>query len=141
MGSFNTSLKGPSNRKAWLILLGVALVVALIIGFIIATMHKSPEPEADNSVPISENVGNVNLEITGVTPTTLKVKKGQQVTFTNHDTRNHRLTADQSVLPGFDSTEELATGDSYTYIFEIAGSFKYYDPADPKGFNGTIIVE
>jgi plastocyanin len=141
MGSFNTSMKGPSNRKAWLILGGIALVVALVIGLIIATMNKGDEPETDSSVPISENVASVNLEITGVTPTTIKVKKGQQATFTNRDTRAHKLTADQTVLPGFDSSQELATGDSYTYIFETSGTYKYYDPADPKGFNGTVVVE
>ncbi|HSX32037.1 MAG TPA: cupredoxin domain-containing protein [Candidatus Saccharimonadales bacterium] len=141
MGSFNTSMRGPSNKKAWLILGGIALVVALVIGLIIFGMNKKPEAETDSSVPISENVASVNLEITGVTPTTVKVKKGQQVTFTNHDTRAHKLTADQTVLAGFDSNDLLATGDSYTYIFETPGNYKYYDPADAKGFNGTVVVE
>lgn len=141
MGTFDTSLQGPSNKKAWIIVIVASVVIASIIGLIILAFNKEDASDSDSSVPISENVANINIEITGITPTTVKVEKGQQVTFTNHDTRAHRLTADQTVLAGFDSTEELATGDSYTYIFEIPGTYKYYDPADPTIFNGTITVE
>lgn len=142
MGSFDTSLKGPSNKKAWLILVIVSIVIASIVGLaIMAFTSKEDENDSDSSVPISENVANVNIELTGITPATIKIKKGQQVTFTNHDTRAHRLTADQTIVAGFDSTEDLATGDSYTYVFETSGTYRYYDPADPKLFNGTVHVE
>ena len=139
--SYNTdpSQGSPSKKKAWLILLAIAVVIAGTVGFFL--MNPSAKDEDDTQALISENVADVSIEMTGATPSTVKIKKGQQITFTNRDTRAHRLTADQAIVEGFDSTEDLATGDTYTYVFESAGTFKYYDPVDPQTFNGTVTVE
>jgi len=49
-----------------------------------------------SSTAPSPNPGNSTITITsnGVSPTTLSVTPGSQVTFTNHDSRAHEMTSD-----------------------------------------------
>jgi len=141
-GSFDTKPAGIFNRLRgnkrrifwWLGAGGVLLIVALVTAVILITRH-------GQDTSISKSVANVTVDASGITPTTIKVTKNQQLTWTNNDTRPHRLTADQKALPGMDSTEELNKGDSYTYVFEHAGTYHYYDPADPNAYTGTVVVE
>lgn len=140
-GSYNTGMGRGLNKKLILVATLVVVIAVATVVAVVMTLSGNKGSGADTAVAIRENVANVNVDITGFNPATLKVKQGQQVTWTGNDPRPHRITADQQTLPGFDSTEELAQGDSYTYIFETKGTFKYYDPADPKGYTGTVVVE
>jgi plastocyanin len=83
----------------------------------------------------------VNISAQGYTPQTITIKQGQQVTFTNSDSNPRQLTADASALPGFSTVEPLDQGDTYTYIFDKKGTFRYYDASDPTTFVGTLIVK
>lgn len=87
----------------------------------------------------------VTITDQGFSPSTIKVKKGTQVTFTNLDTKLHRVASDpyptHSTLPGFDSVEPLNVNDSYSYIFEKSGTFTYQDYLNPYKIKGTVIVE
>jgi plastocyanin len=74
-------------------------------------------------------------------PKSVTVKKGQEVTWTNTDGTPHHLTADQTILSGFDTSEPLDQGDTYTYIFDKAGTYHYYDAADPAHLTGTVTVQ
>jgi plastocyanin len=140
-GSYNSKRSGGGpNSRLMLVVIVIVLIVLGVIGAIVMTLSGNKDSK-DTAVAISENVASVTIDMTGFTPNTIKVKQGQQVTWTNQDPRPHRLTADQQVLPGFDSTEDLAQGDSYTYIFEAPGTYRYYDPADPKTYSGTVKVE
>lgn len=124
-------------RKRWLLAIAVVVVaIAAIAGFLLWN-----KKDGSKTAAISTTVANATIEQTGYVPSTVTVKKGQEVTWTNKDTSPHRLTADQSMLPGFDTSDSLDAGDSYTYIFDTPGTFHYYDPADPKAFVGTVIVE
>lgn len=140
-GSYDNRKGSPSRRLLLVVGAVIVVVVAVVVGIILTMSNKENDNAADSVTSISENVGSINIDISGFNPATIKVKAGQQVTWTGNDPRPHRITADQQTLPGFDSTEDLAQGDSYTYVFETPGTYKYYDPADPKTYTGTITVE
>jgi plastocyanin len=129
------ALRSANRRRlAMLIIAGLLLLGGSASGiWLIVSNHKDSG--------ISNQVASVTIATGGFTPATVTVQKGQEVTITNTDTTSHRLTADQIALPNFDSVDLLSQGDSYTYTFEKAGTYHYYDPADPAGFTGTINVK
>jgi plastocyanin len=55
-------------------------------------------------------------------PGTIKVKAGQKVTWTNHDSATHTVTADDA---SFDSGS-LAGGKAFSFTFSSPGTFKYH---------------
>jgi len=136
---FNESMSRLARRKRTLMVLFLAAaILVVVVGVIIGLrMLKG----GDAATAISASVASANIAPAGVSPATVHVKPGQPITWVNQDVRPHRLTADQSMIPGFDTVDVLNQGDSYTYIFETKGTFHYYDPADPKAYVGTVIVE
>jgi hypothetical protein len=55
-------------------------------------------------------------------PTSLSVKKGTTVTFTNKDNANHTVTSNSRL---FDSGK-IKSGTSYSYTFSEAGTYYFY---------------
>ena len=126
------------SKKA---LLWVAVIVGLLLLLGIAWMVMTNRNNAAETAAKQTMGPAANIDTAGINPATIKIKKGQEVTWINKDTREHRLTADAVSLSGFDTVESLASGDSYTFTFDSAGTFHYYDPDDPRTFVGTVIVE
>jgi plastocyanin len=136
-------MSGYAGSKKKLLLV-VALVVVLVgAGVLTAIVVGRNGSKGNNgtAVAISSTVATVDIQPGGLIPKTIKIKKGQEVTWTNKDTIPHHLTADPSILSGFDTEEPLQTGDSYTYIFDKAGTFHYYDATNPTQFVGIITVQ
>jgi plastocyanin len=132
----DTSSPASSQKASRFWLIGAVLAIGIIVCAIaIYNLNRNP------SVVINGEVADVTISADGITPQTIQVSKGQQVKITNNDTAAHRLTADQTALPGFDSTEALNTGDSYTYTFQKSGTYHYYDAADSTKFVGTVEVK
>lgn len=129
--------RGGMARKRLVVILAAVLVL-LIVG---ATSFVLLRRDGGKTITISDTVANVSIQASGYVPATIKVAKGQEITWINNDTAPHRITADQDELPAFDTRELLEKGDSYTYVFETPGTYRYYDPADSQGFVGTIVVE
>ena len=70
------------------------------------------------------------------TPKELKVKKGDTVTWTNSDERDHTVTADDK---SFDSGN-VGDGNSFRQKFEKPGKYKYHCEYHPR-MKATIVVE
>jgi len=142
-GSFGKG--GPAMHKKMLVwIVGGLAAVALIVATVIILWphsNKSSSAVGHKASDIITGAANVSISGTGLTPVAIKVKLNQQVTFTNTDTTPHQITADHDLLPGFDSSDVLNKGDTYTYTFDKKGMFHYYDPAAPKMLTGTVIVE
>lgn len=130
---------GNGNKRLWYAL-AIAAVIVLLTGVTWAVVARTKNNQSVATAAKQTEGPTVNLAMDGISPATIKVKVGQEVTWINQDTRQHRLTADQSSLAGFDSVDALGKGDSYTFTFDAKGTFHYYDPADPKAYNGTVIV-
>jgi putative membrane protein len=78
----------------------------------------------------------VSIDGTAFKPTTLRVKAGDSITWTNEDPFAHTVT---SRAGGFDS-KMLASGRSWTYQATRAGEFPYVCTLHPT-MKGTLIVE
>lgn len=72
-------------------------------------------------------------------PETIKIAKGQSITWANDDEIVHQLEGDQSGVQELNA--ELGAGDSFNFTFEEAGTYTYHDPLNPDKFKGTVIVE
>lgn len=135
-----SGMSAPQPKKKLWILLAAVIIVVLAGAAIAYMVLRQTQPQAA-AAEISDKVAHVTIGAGSVTPATVQVKKGQEVTWTNSGSAQHQLTADQDTLPGFGTEEPLSQGDSYTYVFETSGTFHYYDPNDPSVYTGTITVE
>jgi len=71
-------------------------------------------------------------------PSSLTVKSGAMVKWTNHDGTTHTIISDTGSPVAF-SSDSLATGESYSFTFNQPGSYMYHCSIHPS-MQGTIIV-
>ena len=80
----------------------------------------------------------------GFSPTILRVKKGDTVTFKNMSTTGLWVASnphpEHTSLLGFDSDRTLINGETYMYTFTQIGSWSYHNHLNSR-FQGTIVVE
>ena len=93
----------------------------------------------DNAAPApsaSGGGGSVTMKDIKFNPSTVNVKVGDTVTWTNDDSVGHDVTAD-----GFNSggAGNIEPGKTFTHKFAKAGSYKYVCSVHP-GMKGTIKV-
>ena len=73
----------------------------------------------------------ISMESSGFNPTSITIAKGDTVTWVNNDTKGHRPASSRhpihSDLPGFDSLNAVAPGDSYSFTFTQVGSWGFHD--------------
>lgn len=133
----NPNLQSKKRLWLWMIIIAIAAVLVAAVtwaSIIFYNQNKTADLQTQDgpTVVIGTN---------GFSPSVIKVKSNQQITWVTQDTKGHQLNADTTALPDFTTPEPLATGDSYSYTFETAGTYTYYDPANPQQFKGTVIVE
>ncbi len=96
------------------------------------------------TTPAAAETTTINITETGFSPATLTVAAGTNVSFINNGQAPHWPASDlhptHNILPGFDSKRGLETGDSYTYTFDKAGTWRCHDHLLPQN-TCTIIVE
>jgi plastocyanin len=130
-----TTPAASPKTKPWLVpTVAVLLVIALgvlVWMFIQNSTSKTAEETPTVVVTLTDN---------GYDPATVKVKKGQDVTWKNQTSKAKQLVSDEGKPAGFATSEALAQGDTYTFTFDQTGTFHYHDP-DNLGLKGTVIVE
>lgn len=89
---------------------------------------------------------------TGYLPSVIKVKVGEAVTFKNessqpmwtasamHPTHIVYPTTGGCIGSTFDACKGVQPGESWSFKFDIAGSWKYHNHLNPSHF-GTVVVE
>lgn len=87
----------------------------------------------------------VNITDLGFVPANVTVKVGQAVVWTNNAVTSHFVISDAPVPlkagePQPNSGQSLKPADTYTYVFNQAGSYGYHDTNDPS-FQGTVVVK
>jgi plastocyanin len=65
----------------------------------------------------------VSIQNFAFSPTSITVKVGTAVTWTNNDTTQHTVTIDSGDGP---HSQPLNKGDTYTFTFNTAGTFSYH---------------
>ncbi|HBH46707.1 MAG TPA: plastocyanin [Candidatus Jacksonbacteria bacterium] len=97
------------------------------------TTTPTPTP-TPTPAPSSETTTAISIQNFAFDPATLTVKAGTTVVWTNDDQAPHRIKS-----TAFNS-ENLNTGDTYSFKFETAGTFDYICSLHPS-MQGKIIVE
>jgi plastocyanin len=88
------------------------------------------------AAPASAATSAVQIKSTGFAPATVSINQGDSVKWTNTDTKNHQVVAnDGSFASGI-----LAPGKSYSHAFGVGGTFRYHDGLHPT-LRGTVNVK
>lgn len=107
-------------------------VIFLILMLVLITGCSTSSSQVNPPIKSVDN--QITIKDFKFTPETLNVKLGSAVTWVNEDSMNHIIKSDS-----FESNN-LATGQSYSYTFDTAGSYEYYCSLHPS-MKGNIIVE
>lgn len=111
------------------------------------TIQAQVTPETPS---ISQNA--ITYTDSGYSPSTLRVKVGAMVTFKNQSSKSmwtasdvhptHRAypTTGGCIGSTFDACKGVQPGSSWSFKFDIAGTWEYHDHLSP-GDTGTIVVE
>ena len=140
---------GQAKKSPVQMLVVIGLVVLVAIVAIIMWAHgskKTPTPSSSTSAVSNLPAAKVSISATdGFSPATVKIKKGQSVSWTNQDSKPHQIATDpypaENGLPGFVEESPLLAGDSYTFNFSKTGTYTYHDHLNPLTLKGTVIVE
>ncbi len=88
-------------------------------------------------VPETSAEASVAIKNFSFSPSTLKVKTGTKVTWTNNDSVPHTVTSDQGSLL---NSSTLAPGQSFSFIFTKT-STEYYHCNIHAMMKGNVVVE
>ena len=77
----------------------------------------------------------VKITATGFSPATVTLAAGNAVKWTNRDTKNHQVVANNGAF----ASAIIAPGHSYTKIFNTAGTYRYHDGLHPS-LTGKVVV-
>jgi plastocyanin len=109
-------------------MLGAAILVALLCGALYMRQ----------GFAASDAKAAVTIDNFSFSPTTLTVKRGTTVVWTNKDDDVHTVKSDEG--PQAFKSSALDTGDSFTVTFDKAGTYQYICSIHPH-MQGKIIVQ
>lgn len=134
----------PKTPRTRLHMFFLVMIVVVALVAIAASIYVVMNP-AGIQTAATESSSVVTITNRGVAPATITVKKGDSITWKNQDTIAHRLVITTpnppQELQGFGSDEPTANGESYSFVFEAAGTYTYEDPQYPNTVQGTVVVE
>jgi plastocyanin len=129
----------------------IGIIVAVIViggGFLIFSRQNSMKMNMQKNTPTttqsqatpsgttSETKNSVEIKNYSFSPSTLTVKVGDSVTWTNNDSVGHSATADDN---SFD-TGVLQQGQSGSVTFKKVGTYTYHCSVHPN-MKATIVVQ
>lgn len=109
-------------------LISAGFIVVLWSALILTSCSKdSGYGSGSNNNGTNNQANAVSIESMAYNPTSLNVKVGTNVTWTNNDNVDHTVTANDA---SFDSGN-LKPGAKYTHTFSTAGTFPYHCTLHP----------
>jgi plastocyanin len=77
----------------------------------------------------------VRITATGFTPATVYIATGDSVKWTNRDTKNHQVVANNGAFV----SAIITPGHAYTHTFNTSGTYRYHDALHPA-LTGKVVV-
>ena len=131
---------GKPKSGATRLVLGIILIAIIAIGVALLVHHK-PNSLTNSSNPPAY----VSITSNGFDPATITIKPNKAVVWTNNDTKAHQVASDpypsDNALAGFKSASAINNGQTYSFVFNKAGSYSYHDDKNPSTFKGTVVVK
>ena len=130
-----------SGRPAWrrqALNLMTALSVFLVVG-VLAASCGGGSGETTTSATTStggERGAQVVMKNLAFDPATVTIKVGESVTWTNQDSTNHTVIADNGEFESSDLDQDA----TFTFKFDKAGTFPYHCSIHPT-MKGTVLVQ
>ncbi len=130
------------NKYLIIIVLGLILAAGAIASLVLFKSPTTPNNSDTDNNPLSNPSSKiktypVTIENFAFSPSSLTIKKGEKVIWTNQDSAAHTVTSDSGNELG---SKLLAKGESYSHIFNTVGTFNYHCTPHPY-MKGIIIVE
>jgi plastocyanin len=88
------------------------------------------------SQPASTATKRVAIKATGFSPVTVTIATTDAVRWTNRDTKNHQIVANNGTF----ASPVIAPGKTYRHVFNAAGTFRYHDALHPS-LTGKVVVK
>ena len=136
---------------AKILLIFIVVVVVVLVGY--ALFQSRTEIPPTNGGTLQEaKTFEVVYNGTAYSPQTLTIKVGDTVKFVNrsatdmwpasamHPTHKAYPTTGGCIGSTFDACKDLKPGESWSFKFDIGGSWKYHDHLNPATF-GTVVVK
>ena len=126
------------NKTKKMVLAVAAVVVVAIVGAgVLLTRHEATNQDSVATVQPAR----VTIAPTVMPLTTLTVQKGQSIVWENADNQPRllQLTSSENTIHPIEN--QIGQGETYSYVFDKAGTFNYYDGNDPTKMSGVIVVE
>ena len=87
------------------------------------------------SQPASTATKTVAIRAAGFFPASVTIKTGDAIRWTNRDTKNHQVIANN----GSFASPVIAPGRSWAHVFNTSGTYRYHDALHPA-MTGRVIV-
>lgn len=126
----------------------IALAVVVIVGAAAFALTSSNPPSPTVAKPAATTkpdttsavaTTSINIQDFSFTPTPIKAKIGDTVTWINHDSASHTVTADTTSADMPDSPT-LDKDQTYSFTFKKAGTYTYSCTFHPQ-MRAKVIVE
>jgi plastocyanin len=140
----NTSMlsRGPARKRQALILMA-ALSLLLIVGVFAASCGggggsggtTATTPTTAGTATTAGGVG-VVMKNLAFDPATVTIKAGESVIWTNLDSMNHTVVADNGEF----KSSDLANGATFSFKFDKAGTYAYHCSIHPS-MKATVVVQ
>lgn len=141
--------KGP-------IIAAVVVVILLVGGVVAYNQSKTMQSESSDSsakttpripgfnnedlTPPSEP-NSINIENYTFVPSTITVKKGTTITWTNKDQAEHNVVSDDDSSQGGPNGPLIGQGETYSFTFDTVGTFKYHCQPHPYMKAEVVVTE
>lgn len=117
----------------WIIILVVVAIIAFVF-YKTPAKNTTPAPTSNNSA--SQNaIATVSISDFAFNASTIQVKKGTKVVWTNIDGSAHTVTSDSAVF----NSPSIPKDGSYSLTFDKAGTYLYHCSFHPS-MHGIVTV-